>query len=681
MPPLRAESSTVSLPPRERIVAKRRTKAIQHGKPMPHLQTARVPAPTLAATRTRRLAAMDVAYLSRPDGFHIKRVVRRPATPDRAPSIPYLEGQDDIPRSNKDSDGESDGGTIATLPETVIPAGTLGASTGMNTGVGEVLTQLEDMDYDVEGEDDAEGEDEDAVMNDLPADLASHQFSTSWDNLIPQPQMWPEVLTQTNDLIGDVSGDDLRALFNGLDNFGTNAPDFPSDFPNNSPANNTITGNLALNADIQGAGSFTMHQLHDSQVSDLPCLHSHNGLPSLSVTTRTIPSPTPVDLSVANLTILSPTPAEIQTQTQSPPSAISQPLLIPSVDLPARLLLRRPPLRRSLNLPDFLEDGNSEDSSSSSDNNQLRPATPVAFEDTDIGLNDSSPVPVTQARSRAVRYFNVHVLPHCVSSAPPHIPTVLELRANALKVYKLSLEYRVTRDVLWVNPWPELEGQAAYLSDAQHYATQLTGVSGDDVFTQKFLDTVFYRMSANRGNSLAKIEYLMEHEFGVGAGDKKLLYQLMDNDLFLFPTVERQPQEYFCVGALGSALEIILFKSSKSIGLVFMEDLCKPDNTEKCAHWHRKLRDQTACKGVPPGLLAFAATQMYWALQKLYLGSTVAFDEQHFRGVWNRYFRALIKLLNLGRLRINMLDRLKEYYMAHWPAEEPDEDDEYLPAW
>jgi hypothetical protein len=101
--------------------------------------------------------------------------------------------------------------------------------------------------------------------------------------------------------------------------------------------------------------------------------------------------------------------------------------------------------------------------------------------------------------------------------------------------------------------------------------------------------------------------------------------------LFLFPTVERvstlsssyypqrtdvtqsgvqKPSEFFCVEALGSALEIILFKSSKSIGLAFMEELCQADDTERCADWHRKLRDRKARKGVPPGLLAFAAAQV-----------------------------------------------------------------------
>jgi hypothetical protein len=41
-----------------------------------------------------------------------------------------------------------------------------------------------------------------------------------------------------------------------------------------------------------------------------------------------------------------------------------------------------------------------------------------------------------------------------------------------------------------------------------------------------------------------------------------------------------------------------------------MEELCQVDNAEVCAEWHQMLRDRTAHKGVPPGLLAFAATQV-----------------------------------------------------------------------
>jgi hypothetical protein len=99
MPPLRTELSTVSIPPREWILAKRRANAIAHGRPVSHSssgsarQTAKALTLTLAVTRKRRTAALDVAYLRQPDGIHIKRVVRRPAISDCAPPIPYLEGQ------------------------------------------------------------------------------------------------------------------------------------------------------------------------------------------------------------------------------------------------------------------------------------------------------------------------------------------------------------------------------------------------------------------------------------------------------------------------------------------------------------------------------------------------------------------------------------------------------------
>ncbi|KAG8737861.1 hypothetical protein FRC10_007593 [Ceratobasidium sp. 414] len=158
----------------------------------------------------------------------------------------------------------------------------------------------------------------------------------------------------------------------------------------------------------------------------------------------------------------------------------------------------------------------------------------------------------------------------------------------------------------------------------------------------------------------------VEQEFAVTIVDKPEIYQLLKNDQFLYPNVNRHPGQYFCVGALGAALEIILFKSAKTVGLAFMEEFCQPDDAEKCAHWHRKLCDQTARKGVSPGAIAFAATQltvlldqMYWALEKMYLGTNIHFDEGHFRGTWHRYFRALVKLPHLGQLRIDLLDRLK----------------------
>jgi hypothetical protein len=102
MPPLRAEASTVSLPPRERRVAKRRAKAIKLGlTPSGVLtgaaaksgkQKANLPKPTLASTRAR--CQRELAFFNRADGIHVKQVVRRTATHAKVPRIPYLPGQE-----------------------------------------------------------------------------------------------------------------------------------------------------------------------------------------------------------------------------------------------------------------------------------------------------------------------------------------------------------------------------------------------------------------------------------------------------------------------------------------------------------------------------------------------------------------------------------------------------------
>lgn len=83
-----------------------------------------------------------------------------------------------------------------------------------------------------------------------------------------------------------------------------------------------------------------------------------------------------------------------------------------------------------------------------------------------------------------------------------------------------------------------------------------------------------------------------------------LIFQ--DSEVVQFPA--QNTDEYFQSKALKKVLETIFFKSSKNIGIVFMEELCAPDNATECAHWHQKLRDHTATRGFPVGAIAFAAT-------------------------------------------------------------------------
>lgn len=89
------------------------------------------------------------------------------------------------------------------------------------------------------------------------------------------------------------------------------------------------------------------------------------------------------------------------------------------------------------------------------------------------------------------------------------------------------------------------------------------------------------------------------------------MFLLFIDKLLVFnQSYAQEPAKFFCVDALGLALETILFKSGKNIGLAFMENLCLPDDAEKCSDWHRKLCDQTARTGLSPGLIAYAVTQV-----------------------------------------------------------------------
>jgi hypothetical protein len=170
MPPLRAELSTVSIPPREKRLAKHRAKAIKLGLPpsalvrdtSKHIKKAatNMLTPTLASTRTRR--AREFAYFSKPDGFYVKRVVRRPT---QAPisHTPYLPGQEgellftticnnlnvnktitDIPHSDSESD---------TTDVTMLEVATGGFEDAENMDES-IATEPNELDYDAEGEDD-----------------------------------------------------------------------------------------------------------------------------------------------------------------------------------------------------------------------------------------------------------------------------------------------------------------------------------------------------------------------------------------------------------------------------------------------------------------------------------------------------------------------------------------------
>ncbi|KAG9118505.1 hypothetical protein FRC07_006949 [Ceratobasidium sp. 392] len=244
------------------------------------------------------------------------------------------------------------------------------------------------------------------------------------------------------------------------------------------------------------------------------------------------------------------------------------------------------------------------------------------------------------------------------------------------------MEYHVSRDLLFINPWPQ--DCNTVLEDAKDYTTKITGIDSGDVFTWRFMETVYSKMPANQGEVLAKIEAVVQQELAVSVADKPEIKMYLDKDNFLYPTFSRPEEHKFCVHLIGTVILTLLFECGKLLGYVFMEEVNWPDDARKCADWHSKTRDQMARgRGVSPGLIAYAATQIHWALLKLQKGGKLAFSEGQFREVWDRYFYALMKLKHLGELCMDLLDLVRNYYVQRWLGEvRGDEEDEDLhPAW
>ena len=89
---------------------------------------------------------------------------------------------------------------------------------------------------------------------------------------------------QTNGLIGNANKEDLRILFDGLDSLPVG---FSNNIPSNLPNAPSAINSVPNAQDLDGPGTFTMHQLHTA-VNDLykcrlPHQHSHPAQPFVPI--------------------------------------------------------------------------------------------------------------------------------------------------------------------------------------------------------------------------------------------------------------------------------------------------------------------------------------------------------------------------------------------------------------
>ncbi|KAG9124315.1 hypothetical protein FRC07_012067 [Ceratobasidium sp. 392] len=440
---IRAESaSVVSMPPREKRIAKRRARAAKLGLGLPPSvmgkssvkQTqkgVKPPVPTLAALRKR---------------------LHRPPTPEPASPVAYLPGQEDIPRSDNEFDNRDR--TTANIhhvaPPThhITPAGASHLTEHNFDDHFDVAAEDDNLlDYDAEGEDDDEQVDTEMEM-DLDA-------------------------TQPLNLLANASEDDVRALFSGFDNLRFDEGPVPLDnsgyFSGNFDTFDPPTAHMwevatrssgsGSSSTVQDLGTYSYTR--DSSVPNVasyatqpsigsgpshltppPAVESppHPPLPPL----RRVPTPAPWVMTpeaqiptpirsppVVRTPTPCPQPAPLPPVCQATPQnsasrAGAGPLCWPSSSTFGSPVFARPRPRpstserasricgeagpsRSHHLPPApapaLPSGGLDltELESDSDPNPPRCSTPVRYEDTDWGLTEDSVLPahLTQARCRA----------------------------------------------------------------------------------------------------------------------------------------------------------------------------------------------------------------------------------------------------------------------------------------
>jgi hypothetical protein len=217
-----------------------------------------------------------------------------------------------------------------------------------------------------------------------------------------------------------------------------------------------------------------------------------------------------------------------------PPTPTQTPIhdTLPSSPLPhSHSTLQPTDLGRPFGLPDLSSDPTYDTCTT----DRSRPSTPVSYSDTDLDLVNFPPT--TQPGTS--RFLTIRLLPHQqVSPRSCRVPTLLDLRSNALSYYKVARRARRARrsavdappprvgmrtstmstdqkvvmhlmehHMLWSifteNPWPE--GRSKLLKDAQEYTERISSISGPGIMTELFEDTVSLKFPFHFEHMLTQI--------------------------------------------------------------------------------------------------------------------------------------------------------------------------------
>ncbi|KAG9081677.1 hypothetical protein FS749_007469 [Ceratobasidium sp. UAMH 11750] len=243
-----------------------------------------------------------------------------------------------------------------------------------------------------------------------------------------------------------------------------------------------------------------------------------------------------------------------------------------------------------------------------------------------------------------------------------HIPTDTPLLANGLprvrslqeeeKKFRMLIEYFLLYQMVNTQAW--LTDPAATLDKAMEYGEELMGKPRQDIIvTAGFEALVLSKLSNLRSDALRNVCNTVSRALDVYSGDEEKTTMLMTSDIFIYRDLNKTRDQMF-------RADVIL-------------ELCTRDSPSERAFLeslYGNIRDRTATQGLPVAAIAFAATMVYFVLDKFNRHvQHLRFDDQGYKQHWQRFMRNLVALPHLGALRKDLLLRIKQEHLRHWPAD------------
>ncbi|KAG8733028.1 hypothetical protein FRC11_009176 [Ceratobasidium sp. 423] len=272
-------------------------------------------------------------------------------------------------------------------------------------------------------------------------------------------------------------------------------------------------------------------------------------------------------------------------------------------------------------------------------------------------LDDSEEVELKGRKSKRLGYFSKQI-------------------QGILGVMKSHLQWSMLTRAPWSQSKRSLTAKTVEFVKAK---TTLEWPEDEDL-AEDMKNKVYDEAAKLRSGPQKELRDHVMHYFNLELGDATPVARLLENHRCFYPNDEMHPNDMFNFELLSSGLRLLVFRNTKPIGPLFLDEILGEDDVEAtntllslCAlPGNPPLTiEDTSCdarRGAPIAAIAFVCIQIYHALERIRAPKKAPeFKESNYNKLWMYYVRELVSHPHLGQIRRATLNALKEGYIQNFP--------------